>query len=384
MLLEPHDVDLFFRLHRALMFFVNQRLKVIPNKIDTPEEFATLPPEVRLKVRDALLANVDLIESFVAENPAHLPDGELAIARSWRHLMAGKFYVFRELKKYTVFLSTDKQPVAYGVLALSQPFEDLIGPYLPVLTQTVLLPFRDKIVYDGLMTSYRISFGPGIRRNLNQDFKEAKQRHGIVTSLPMSDKPLALTTTTPKAKLRTKAQAPKSEAADAAKVIVAMIDQFCREHLNEEYADLCRRLTEKLARKRPSPLVGGKPTTWACGIVRTIGWVNFLDDRSQTPHLKLTAIDKAFGVGESTGQGKSMLIRKMLKITPMDPAWSLRSRMDRNPMAWMIQVNGFLVDARFLKREIQEEALRKGLIPYIPERPQPSNDDEDNDESQTE
>ena len=40
-------------------------------------------------------------------------------------------------------------------------------------------------------------------------------------------------------------------------------------------------------------------------------------------------------------------------------------------------VNGFLVDARFLKREVQEEALRKGLIPYIPERPIPSNDDEE-------
>lgn len=31
----------------------------------------------------------------------------------------------------------------------------------------------------------------------------------------------------------------------------------------------------------------------------------------------------------------------------------------------MIQVNGFLVDARFLKREFQEEALRKGLIPGL-------------------
>ena len=39
-------------------------------------------------------------------------------------------------------------------------------------------------------------------------------------------------------------------------------------------------------------------------------------------------------------------------------------------MVWMIEVNGFVIDARFLKREIQEEALRKGLIPYIPERPQ--------------
>ena len=148
--------------------------------------------------------------------------------------------------------------------------------------------------------------------------------------------------------------------------IVALTDAFCREHLDGEYEVLCRKLAGALARKRPSPLLGGKPTTWACGIVRTIGWVNFLDDRSQKPHMKLTAIDKAFGVGESTGQGKSMLIRKTLKIRPMDPAWSLRSQMDRNPMAWMIQMNGFLVDARILKREFQEEALRRGLIPYIP------------------
>src|ERR1700694_5347423 len=76
--------------------------------------------------------------------------------------------------------------------------------------------------------------------------------------------------------------------------IAGLVDAFCREHLNEEYAVLCCRLAEKLARKRPSPMVSGKPTTWACGIVRTIGWVNFLGDRSQKPHMKLTAIDKAF------------------------------------------------------------------------------------------
>jgi hypothetical protein len=253
------------------------------------------------------------------------------------------------------------------VLALSQPFKDLIGPYLPVLTQTVLLPFKGVIVYDGLMSSYNISFGPGIRRSLNESFKDAKARHGIITSLPMSHESLPVKA--PKAKPVPKPPS-REEKDESLAVIVGLIDQFCREHLNEEYAVLCRRLAEKLARKRPSPLVSGKPNTWACGIVRTIGWVNYLDDRSQKPHMKLTAIDKAFGVGESTGQGKSMLIRKMLKIRTMDPAWSLPSRIDKNPAVWMIQVNGFLVDARFLKREIQEEALRRGLIPYIPERPQ--------------
>jgi hypothetical protein len=154
----------------------------------------------------------------------------------------------------------------------------------------------------------------------------------------------------------------------AYEAVVSLTDAFCREHLNEEYEALCRKLAGMLARKRPSPLPSGKPETWACGIVRTIGWVNFLDDRSRRPHLKLTAIDKAFGVAESTGQGKSKAIRTMLKIRPFDPKWTLPSRMDENPMAWMIEVNGFVVDARHLKREFQEEAFRKGLIPYIPEK----------------
>lgn len=153
-----------------------------------------------------------------------------------------------------------------------------------------------------------------------------------------------------------------------------LVDSFCREHLNDEYADLCRKLTQKLGRKRPSPLVSGKPNTWACGIVRTIGWVNFLDDKAHSPYMKLTAVDKAFGVAESTGQGKSMLIRKLLRISPMAPEWSLRSLIEQNPMTWMIQVNGFIVDIRSLDREIQEEALRQGLIPYIPEKPQQTDD----------
>jgi hypothetical protein len=363
MLLTPQDAELFFKLHRALMFFVNQRLKVIPDDVASPDEFSSLPPEARLKVRDTFLGHTDLLQAFVEENPSHLTDDELDIVRSWWHLVHGKFYVFRQLKKYMVFLSTDMQPVAYGVLALSQPFEELVGPYLPVLTGTVLLPFKDMIVYDGLMTSYRISFGPGIRRSLNKSFKEAKVRHGIVRSLPMSHEPLP-----PKApKARPVSKPPSKEDKDEAlRVIVGMIDQFCREHLNEEYAVLCRKLAEKLARKRPSPLHHGSPNTWASGIVRTIGWVNFLHDKSQRPYMRLSDIDAYLGVSESSGAAKLAAIRKMLRIHPLDPNWTLPSRLEDNPLVWMLEVNGLMMDVRQAPREVQEIAFNKGLIPYIP------------------
>jgi hypothetical protein len=40
--------------------------------------------------------------------------------------------------------------------------------------------------------------------------------------------------------------------------------------------------------------------------------------------------------------------------------------MDENPMVWMLEVNGFLMDIRRVPRELQEAAFAKGLIPYIP------------------
>ena len=90
--------------------------------------------------------------------------------------------------------------------------------------------------------------------------------------------------------------------------VVGLTDAFCRERLDGEYEALCRQLAGVLARKRPSPLPSGKPEAWACGIVRTIGRVNSLDDGSRRPHLNLTDIDQAFGVGGSTGGGRSKAI----------------------------------------------------------------------------
>jgi len=361
--LSISEIEQFLRLHRTLLVYVNQRLRVIPEQPTSADALAQLPSQIRVKVRDALLANVDLIESFAAENPYHLPEEELDIVRSWRHMVAGEFYVFRELKQYTAFLSSTSPTIVYGVLPLYQPITVLIGPRLPVLTRTVLLPFKNRIVFDSLMNSYSILFGPGIRRSMNESFKAAKARDGIVTSLPQSTEPLP-----PKApKAKPAPKPPKKVAKDESfSVIIGLIDQFCQEHLNEEYAVLCRRLAEKLARKRPSPLASGKPNTWASAIVRTIGWANFLDDRTQTPHMKLTAIDKAFGISESTGQGKSMLIRKTLRIQPLDPSWTLPSRLDDNPMVWLLQVNGIMLDIREAPRTLQEMAFNKGLIPYIP------------------
>ncbi len=373
MQLPLEDVELFFRLHGSLMFFVNQRLNVIDEKVATPDAYSVLPPTNRIEVHRTLLEHMDLIDAFADENPFGFDETDLEIVRSWKHLVAGTFYAYRQLQQYMVFLSSTEPVIAYGVVALFDPFEVVIGPHLPRMVKTTLLPFQGRIVHDGFVTGYNMTFGSGVRRRLNDSYKEAKERFGIVTSLPMQEgKPHPTKKKTTTKERATTARTNDSGSTTSAAVrmahekIVDLTDAFCQGHLDAEYGVLCRKLAGVLARKRPSPITNGKPESWASGIVRVVGWVNFLGDPSQPHHMKMTDIDEGMGVSEATGSAKAKAIRDLLKTHPLDPEWTLPSRMEQNPMAWMIQVNGLIADARHLPRDIQEEAFRKGLIPYIP------------------
>ena len=149
-------------------------------------------------------------------------------------------------------------------------------------------------------------------------------------------------------------------------VVVALTDAFCRAHLDEEYAQLARDAAAALCRKRPSPLAKGPVNSWACGIVHALGMVNFLFDKSQAPHMSAEEIYERFGVSKSTGGTKSRAVREALQMSQMDPHWYRPSQMEQNPMAWLIMVNGLIVDARQMPLAVQEAAYEKGLIPYIP------------------
>lgn len=148
--------------------------------------------------------------------------------------------------------------------------------------------------------------------------------------------------------------------------LLAAIDGFCASHLNEEYRQLIHAAVAALARKRPSPLLGGREPSWCAGLVHAIGSANFLFDKSQTPHCKPTLIYAHFGVSAGTGQAHSKTVRDLLRIAPFSPGWTLPSQLDASPLAWMVEVDGFILDVRSLPLEIQLEACAKGLIPYVP------------------
>ena len=148
--------------------------------------------------------------------------------------------------------------------------------------------------------------------------------------------------------------------------IVALTDVFCRQHLDEEYAQLARLMAAALARKRPSPLERGRKDVWAAAIVYSLGNVNFLFDKSQVPHMRADELAALFGVSQKTASNKARQIRDILEICQADPKWWRPSHLEENPLAWWVMINGLAVDARKLPLAIQEQLVKRGLIPFVP------------------
>ena len=87
--------------------------------------------------------------------------------------------------------------------------------------------------------------------------------------------------------------------------ITEITDQFCQQHLNNEYADLSRKMAATLSRKRPSPLESGRVRSWAAGIVYALGRVNFLSDASREPHMTMSELCEKIGVSQGNASSRA-------------------------------------------------------------------------------
>ncbi len=180
MILSRQDAGLFFKLVKPLQVFVNNKLDLI-QKCSTIEEYQKLEMEQKIKIRDALYKNIGLIDEFISENPQQFTVEELNIIRKWHKFIAGDFFIERYLSKHAIFI---RDNAVYAVAGLYDPIDRIITPdQLPARVSAVLLPFKGRIIYDGLMQTYRIFFGRGIRSDLKEIYLTAKQNGRIIETL---------------------------------------------------------------------------------------------------------------------------------------------------------------------------------------------------------
>lgn len=182
--LSPENYQLYLKLNQNLLVFAAQKLNSKSN-IKSRDDFLKLTTEEKLKIRNELMKRIPLIDQFVDTNPFNFTASELEIIKSWKNYVNGGFFVINYTENGAIFLEeTDKDPKAYRVLALGTPLWEIIPVQPPARVEAVLLPFKGRIIYDGVINADRILFGGGMARELKAICERSVMEHGLVESLP--------------------------------------------------------------------------------------------------------------------------------------------------------------------------------------------------------
>ena len=178
MRLEQSDAELFYQLWFPLLDFVNRKYHVCP-ETETIDQRKGVNACDAKAIADYLWSHTGVIEEYLSA--AELPNEYAQIVAGWKQCKSGRYILERNLKKGSVFISTEDESV-YMVKGLFSTWEEMLGDS-PVLLDAVLIPFRGSIISDGLVVPYRIYFGKGVREGFKEAYMNAKRNHTIRFSL---------------------------------------------------------------------------------------------------------------------------------------------------------------------------------------------------------
>lgn len=181
MILSQEDGQLFYQLWLPLLDYVNERYHVCKDLKDMAAAKSLDPAEVK-KVADKLWEDVDVIDSYLAKRP-DLPEDHREIIKGWKKRIQGRYIMERHLKKGTIFISAEEEEV-YQVCGIISSWEEMFyGAPMPLMVEATFIPFRDVIISDGLVRSYNMMFGGGIKRMCKNIYMAAKKDGRIHRSL---------------------------------------------------------------------------------------------------------------------------------------------------------------------------------------------------------
>jgi hypothetical protein len=180
--LSHSECVLFYETWYGLMGFINDKFKIIGAKI-RPVWPNPVGDEQVYKIREKLWEKPKLIDEYLAA--ATLPQEKVALLKSWRkHHKNGDFFLVEYTPDYAIVLvpGKDGDDRLYGVKGISRSLAGAMQHRLPQYFETVLLPFKDKIIYDSFMGAMPVEFGSGMLKQIREWQNNAKA-HGIITKI---------------------------------------------------------------------------------------------------------------------------------------------------------------------------------------------------------
>jgi hypothetical protein len=180
MTLTDKEYKEFLKTHLDLLFYVGHKKNILLKNISLPK-FLNLDLQLKFKCRESLFEDENLIDEYIASNFDHLTNDQIKILVGFKKKIRSSFVIFKCLTHYAIFMDT-KDNKFYAVKALGDSFDNFFDNF-PVNISTTLIPFKDKIIYDGFIQSSGVYYGRNMTETMNEYYKKAKRNKEILTSL---------------------------------------------------------------------------------------------------------------------------------------------------------------------------------------------------------
>jgi hypothetical protein len=157
-------------------------LNVVNDKIKA-EYPNSVRDEIIYKVREVLWENPELIDEYLSET--NLDEEKINILKLWKtNHKKGMFILLEYQQNHAVALAPneDGEDRLYGIKGISNSMSNVLGRALPLTIETVILPFKGKIIYDSFIIPMPLTYGKGARAAFKEMHDKAL-KHGIITSL---------------------------------------------------------------------------------------------------------------------------------------------------------------------------------------------------------
>ena len=180
--LSYNECELFYNTWYKLLLFVNQKYSIVKTENKTMESFFNDDAQL-YKIREKLWTKPQIIKEFLCDTKG-LNDEEIRLLQLWeKYHIKGKFLLVKYEPEFAVLMKMQEgeNSLLYAVKGLKTSIAEIMHRQLPVMLETVLLPFKDKIIYDSFFSSHNVNFGNGIQKIFEDEYTKAKALYGIIT-----------------------------------------------------------------------------------------------------------------------------------------------------------------------------------------------------------
>ncbi|MCH4206925.1 MAG: hypothetical protein LKF79_00750 [Solobacterium sp.] len=153
------DADQFYHLYFSLLAYVNRKTHLCTDINDSLLHQLGVNSQGAFDLAEAFCKDPHrYVSEFIKENPYHLSRKELELVQPFERAVRNPFFILQVKQEYTIFADDDH---LYAVKGVRANIDTLLDNYrFPIMAAAVLLPFKDRIIFDGVFSTFPVNIGP--------------------------------------------------------------------------------------------------------------------------------------------------------------------------------------------------------------------------------